>query len=345
MHLRDALTIASKHVGDEHLACVVLKPGQVAATNNIAGCVVPCEEVTIDCAVNCAALLRMVKAIGSGPKLELAKGRKVIVTGEAGTASYTLQAIPEARAPVIPDVPAVGWVEITEAQMTGLCELAGLVEAKAYNQALAGIRLTPSWAAVSALGYTVCLWTAGLTPVPFTAPPGAFLGMGGPGKLLVNSDRLWVQESSGQIRWTLGLQADWPDAALQTMVATARAEAGRGSGSVDVAALAALAKQAAAIAETKLDRYDLVLESGNLSLIGGDPSASYGAATFSGSIPCAIAGSKRIGVSVPELEKVASAAALIPGGSMAISVGGPRSPILIWGGDAVIIEGLVLPVA
>jgi hypothetical protein len=345
LELTKALSIASKYTDAAH-NLVRLTAGQIAAANAYRGVAITCSEVDVHCAVDCAALTRMVRALTDTPRLSLEKGRKLVVTD--GIATFTLQAVPEARAPISLDPPSgCTWVEVSAEVVGCLGRLAGLVDLAIYNEQLAGVRLTGSWAAAGSGGRLAVCWIRGLVSAPFTVPPEAFAHLTGSAGMVVDGPRMWIR--NGDLTcWTQGLILPWPDSIVDELICGERQDPGRITCQIEIAMLLPLLKQANAIAETKLDRYTLKLNDQQISISGGTPSAASGAATFDGAVPVqpAFSGQQlEIGINPVELHAICAAVAAA-GGTQSLSVA-PKKPIIITGGTEsgdLIMEGLVLPV-
>lgn len=337
MKLKQALTIAAGHVATEGaMACVSLEPGWVRATNGDTGVACPVEGLAVTIAVDCAALRKIVDAIGVEPELSEAGGKLRI---KGGGARYTLGS--PNTAPQMPQAPKK-WTELTGMQMAALCAIADAVDRKQPNPALCAVRLTPEWVAAAAHDAAIAAWMKGLVDQPVSALPEVFQGLGGPGGIHVQRRKLWVKDSTGQIRWSQTVVHDWPDKSVQAMISNARSGAARVAKGIDLSELVTLCRRADAVAETRVAPALLTLGAKVELTAGGE--TKRGERSFKGSIGCdGAAGSHAtVGVSPHRLMRLGRTVGAVEGDKY-ISVGTKFDPILLWGGAEVIMEALVMP--
>jgi hypothetical protein len=344
--LKDALAIAARYTNpkdtERSLHVVVLRDGVVRATTHITGCEIPCPAVVgIDLAVDCAALRRMVGAIGDGVKLSTGKGRKLVLEG-AGV-KYTLQAVPQASEPKFPKAPEGGWIGVTKEQMSALSQIATVVDEKSTHVPFHGVRLTEHWCGAATTSTVAFAWIAGLVEKSFTCPPAVFEDINAAAELCLDPQRLFLRgEKTGEIRWSLGLDASFPDESISTVLTDARGKE-RIVAQVRLTDLALLCKQAAVVADNKAQSFKLTMESKQLVMEG-----KQGVADFLGQVP--VEGTSEaegvdgvVGIDASRLELLSGVVASA-GGDMFIAVAGPTSPVMIWNHDApVIIETLTMP--
>ena len=346
--LTEALAIAARYTDPKQsgqgLHVVVLRNGRVRATNHMSGCEIPCEAVEgLDLAVDCAALRRMVAAIGDGVKLAKISGRKLSVTGSGS--KFKLQAITASKEPMFPKIPEGAWSDVSRAYLTALSKLASMVDAKSEKPAFTGMRLTPDWCAATdgqSMGYA---WIKGLVDAPFTCPPGMFSDLPEDGTLCVDEGKLYLRGvTSGQIRWSTGIDAPFPDDGMVQMLAQARGR-DRWTATIELGDLTLLCRQAGVVNEgTSAQTFKLTMQDDALTIQG-----HHGKAEFNGSTPVTdLAAAKGevdyfVGVDTKKLETVAALVAAA-GGTAYIAIAGQMNPIMIWNhGAEVIVETLLMP--
>lgn len=349
LSLKDALAVAARYTdpkgSDRNLHVVVLRDGFVRATNHTSGCEIPCPEAAgVDLAVDCAALRKMVNAIGDGVKLTKGKGRKLHVKG-AGV-EYKLASIPASSEPSFPDVPEAGWREVTKEQMVALGQISQVVDPKSSQTAFHGVRLTENWCAAATSSMMAFAWTALVDGEAdrFTVPPEVFDDMGRAAELTVADDRLFLRDAkSGQVRWSLGLGPDWPDDSLAAAIKDAR-EKDRAVAVVKLGDLGLLCKQAAVVAESKVHAFRMVADADGVQLEG-----RQGVADFKGRVPVsdftpASEAASEVGIDPSRLAMVCNIVEAAGGDVYYLTMAGPLSPILVWNhGAPVAIETLTMP--
>lgn len=345
--LKDALAIAGRYTEPKDTArglnTVVLRDGFVRATNLTSGCEVPCPAVEgLDVAVDCAALRKMIAAIGEGVALSVVKGRKLRVKGPG--VKYDLQAIPAANEPTFPTVPEGSWTDVSADQLEALAALASVVDVNSNHTYFQGLRLTPKWCAATTSAQLAFAWIEGLVGEGFTCPPAVFADIAGDAAITIDDSRLYLKGAqTGQVHWSLGLDAQYPDESIEGALSDARGR-DRTVAEIKLGDLALLCKQAAVVSDSKVNACRMTLAEGKLALTG-----SQNAADFNGAIELAgeADGEDRpaVGIDVTRLEALAGVVHAAGGEGYCIAVSGPLSPVLLWnhGDSAVIIETLCMP--
>jgi hypothetical protein len=352
--LRDALDIVSRYTNDKKsdsgYHVVVLRDGKAMATDGEVGCLVPCEVATVGLAVDCGALLKMVKAIGDA-EIEKAKGRRLIVSG--GGSKFTISAIPKKNEPTMAEIPGdLLWRKITADQVraiVGLIAITGKERGEA-NYALSGIRFTPDWIAAASSSSLSVVWVSGSVLSPFTAPSEILKDLSGEVSIAVQNRRIFVrEENTGQIRWGLGIQAEWPDQTVSGVLGAAREAKGRRSCKVDIDDISVVAKQAGVVAGGTLSSFRMTLKNAEVIIDGKNKMGEAGTSDFSGSVDVdtgkkKIKGDMYVGFLPALLCSGADAVKASSGDEYYMSVAGELDPIILWsGGGDVITEVLVLP--
>ena len=345
--LKEALAIAARYTdpkaADRNLHVVVLRDGVVRATNHSSGCEIPCPTVAgIDLAVDCAALRKMVGAIGDGAKLAKGKGRKLTVTG-AGV-KYTLQAIPEANEPPFPKVPTGDWTGVTKEQMSALSQIANVVDEKSSQASFQGLRLTEHWCGAATTSTVAFAWISGLVSEGFTSPPAVFDDINAAAELCVSNHRLFVRgEKTGQVRWSLGLTADFPDESISSALVDARAR-DRTVVQIHLPDLALLCKQASVVSDSKAHAFKLAFGDEHLTLEGKQGVADFSGQVPIGSVSQATEAEKTVGINAAWLELHSDVVGSAGGDAYFVAVAGPTSPVMMWNSGApVTIETLIMP--
>lgn len=346
MRLAEALAVASQYTDskpknkDIATHTVVVREGMLRATNGLTGCAIPVDGVDgIDLAVDCAQLSRMIKAIAE-PTLTQVKGRAIEIKG--GGVKYKLRAVPKKAEPKFPEVPKRGWSTIEPAQTAALAAISGVVDDKNPNQALTGLRLHPHWCAGASNDALAFAWVSGLVKEGFTVPPGVFDGLSGEADLVIKDPRLFIRDrATEQVRWSVGLEADWPDDSLSELIVRTR-DGARSTVAVDLGDFGLLCRQAGVVARDRAEAFRLELNKARISITGAQgPADFFGAVEGSDYKPGA---DKELVGARPDRMTAICAVVKVAGGAAYLSVGGPMHPVLVWGGEAPVIEALAMPV-
>lgn len=352
--LRDALDLVSRYTNDKKhdsgYHVVILRGGQAAATNGEVGCIVPCEAADVGLAVDCGALLKMVKAIGS-PEIEKAKGRRLVVSG--GGSEFKISAIPKKAEPTLADIPGdLLWKTLTGEQVKAIVGLIGMTgkERGESNYALSGIRFTPDWIAAASSSSLSVAWISGTVDTPFTSPSEILKDLSGEVSIAIQQNRIFVrEESTGQIRWGLGIQAEWPDQTVGGVLGAARDAKARRSMKVDIGDIVVVSKQADVVSGGTLSSFRMTLKTGELVIEGKNRMGEAGMSNFAGSVDVDT-GKKKIkspmcvGFQPSILCSGADAVKASDGDEYYMSLAGELDPIILWsGGGDVITEVLVMP--
>lgn len=345
--LKEALAIAARYTDPRDTArglnTVVLRDGCVRSTNLTSGCEVPCPAVEgIDLAVDCAALRKMVSAIGEGVKLSTLKGRKLSIKGPG--VKYTLQSITQATEPTFPAVPEGSWSPVSAKQLEALTAVATMVDVNSNHIYFQGLRLTPKWCAASTSAQLAFAWIDGLVSEGFTCPPAVFADITGDASITIDNDRLYLKSpKTGQVHWSLGLDAPFPDESIEGALVDARGR-DRTVAEIKLGDFALLCKQAGVVSDSKVYAFRLELGEGKLALTG-----HHGAADFNGAIelggPADGEDRAPVGMDVARLEALSGVILAAGGEGYCIAVSGPLSPVMLWnhGEGAVIVETLCMP--
>lgn len=342
--LKSALAIASAYVakkpdGDVAYHTVAIRDGILRGMTATAGCEIPVADVAgVDHAVDAGKLAAMLKAI-SIPVVSTAKGRKIKVTG--GGVSYTLSAVPQSAEPRFPKVPATGWRPVTAAQVAVLGEIGKLVDPTSQNVSFQALRITPTWAAAARPDAVVFGWMAGLVEEggELSVEPHLFAGLTGEAEMAAHKGKVFVRsKATGEVRWSLQLVGGWPDASLIEVLGQAR-QGKETSAGLDPNDLRTLCNQAAVVSADRAEPFALQLTGGALTLKG-----AQGVVAFDASIGVdnLTAPSEPWGARPDRLGLVAAIVAAA-GGETSIALGNPFSGLLLWGGEGVVVEALVMP--
>lgn len=350
MKLKAALDIAAGYTDlkadHANLHVVVLRDGCVRATDQISGCQIPCDDVDgINLAVDCKALRKMVSAIGKDVTLKKAKGRKLVVSGPG--VEYKIKAIPAKDEPEFPDIPddKAAWAEVTADQIKAIASIADLIDPKGSvtNAAFLGVRIGTDWCAAATNQMMAFAWVPGLVDEGFTVPPAVFDGLASKVDLLVGEDnRLYVRTESEQVRWSLGLSGDWPEASLNKALVYGR-DQDRHVAKVNLDDIALLASQAEVVAESKAHAFKLTLEAGGLVFEGDRDRADFQGRSDIDDYEAAKKAGGHVGIEPSRLSLLCGVVAAV-GGDAYLSVAGPVQPVMIWNSEAeTIIETLTMP--
>ena len=346
MTLQAALDIAARYTDskntDNGYNCVLIRDGMVRATNGNSGCEIPCSDVEgIDFALDCAALRKMIKAIGDAA-FKPSKGRKLEITGPG--VKYHLKKLPSGSEPTFPDIPKDGWRELSKPAALALAAISTLIDEGVKQQQFAGVRLTPDWCAAAQQVMMGFAWVQGIVDAPFTCPPAVLDDLNSECEVAVVEGKLFVRVGESEhVRWTLGIQMEWPDDSLSSMLANCRGGR-RGTASIKLPDLALLCKQASVVADSKVDSFKLRLSGEGLGLSGAQGTGAFDGAIGVEDYTDGEEASRHLGVS-PELVQAISTMVAVSGGSTFVSVADPLSPMMIWSTDTEIaIEGIVMPI-
>jgi hypothetical protein len=287
----------------------------------------------------------MVDAVGDGVTIRTEKKSPLKVVVESGGTRYGLQSLKLAEAPPSPDEPDV-WVTVPPNVVRALVAVTTIAGKDESKFALSGVRLHPSWfAAANGTGFAVA-WHAGLVPTPATVPAGVFDGLEGECEVALVGTRFWIRETkSGQVRWTATVEGDWPDSVIVETLATNRGEPGRVSFVIDAGQVRDLASKADVVADGLGRVFSMV--AGKTELVFEKKGkGSAGDAEFRGTV--AIDGPKAdvtVGMEPGPIGRSCAVVAAVsaPGDVRhQMSVVGPMSPVIVWGGDPVV-ETLCMP--
>jgi len=336
--LAQALAVASKYWDDEGpYAMVQLGGGYLRAGNGISGVMIRCDIANIDVAVDGKQLHRITKVISRDATIEK-KGRKLVVEDEKSF--YEVSVAAKAAAPTFPDPPDEDWKAATAEQIDAIACVAELVD-RHLQPPMDGLRLTPSWVACGTLAYVAIAWVSGVVNREFVIPPLVFQKVSGAADLCVDGLRLWVR--GDYYVWTVGLDGEYPDAALLDQVNKARAAVQGNPDAVITQApvdeLRDLSRRAAAVALTPADCWKLEAgETGSLTISGGSQ------ATFTGQLHGKLLQGKEgmVGIGAPVLGKIAKAVEGVQGESV-VSVSQPMDPVILVCGNPPV-EVVISPV-
>ena len=352
--LRESLDIVSRYTNDKKsdsgYNVVILRDGKAVATNGEIGCIVPCDAANVGLAVDCAALLKMVRAIGTA-EIETAKGRRLIISG--GGSKFTISAIPKKSEPPMAAIPGdLMWKKLEASAVRAIIGLIGMTgkERGESNYALSGIRFTADWVAAASSSSLAVAWIAGLVSDSFTAPSEILKDLSGEVSIAIQDRRIFVrEEASGQIRWGLGISAEWPDQTVGGVLGSAREAKGRRSCKVDIDDLSVVAKQADVVSGGTLSSFRMTLRTAKVVIEGKNRMGESGTSDFSGSVDVEtgkrkIKSDMHVGFMPAMLCSGADAVKASGGDEYYLSVSGELDPIILWsGGGDVITEVLSMP--
>ena len=334
LSLKDALTTAiqytkAKPQEGQHYEIVLLRDGLIRATNGLAGCEIPCEAVKgLTVAVNASKMLSMVKAVGDAVKLKAAKGRAIEIIGPG--VKFKLKAIPKDAEPTFPGIPKAGWKKVTGEQVTVIDALGSVVDPKAAN---VGFQ--------DALAFA---WIEGLVKESVSIEPNVFSGLTDDCDMCVtggNSSRTFVRSrETNEVRWSINLVAEWPDAHCMQLLGNVR-EAPHRQAKLDIGELKLLAQQACVVGVDRAEAFRLTVDADTLALQG-----AQGAMGFRGSVDVReVAGAEQEAMGVRPDRLVTFCGAIKSAASEAtLAAAGAFTALRIWGGEDVVIEALVMPV-
>jgi len=342
MDLSNALSIAAKQAdakgGAAGWHACRFDSGSLVASDGVRGVRCPIET-TVKVAVDAAKAKAIIGAL-TGPTLTVKRNS---LHAKAGRSNFKLKGLPASALMALPDEPpATAWTRIDgdkAAAIAVVAELAGKEDMGRY--ALSGIRFTPDWVAACCSGALAVAWVPNLVSAAITAPATIFQGLSGDVSFAVADRRIWVrEEDTGQIRWSLLLEAEWPDGSVNANLASAREGDNRHKAALDYPALAALAGMALVASDSPADAHRVTFDGGKLDWtyegkVGryqGDMDFDY---TPEASWVIGI-NATLLGVALKGLISVSEE------GKRYVSVGGPREALLLWGGEP-IVEMLVLP--
>tara|TARA_Y100000034_G_C6872331_1_gene398444 strand:- start:696 stop:1778 length:1083 start_codon:yes stop_codon:yes gene_type:complete len=351
--IREALDIVSRYTDDKKADVgynvVILRGKQAMATNGEVGCIVPCNDADVGLAVDCAALLKMVKVIGEA---EVSKGkrRRLIVSG--GGSKFTISAIPKKSEPQMAEIPGdLMWHKLSADKVKAIVGLTGMTgkERGESSYALSGVRFTPDWVAVASSSSLAVAWIAGIVSDPFTAPAELLKDLSGDVSIAVTGNRIFVrEETTQQVRWGLGIQAEWPDQTVGGVLGAARDAKGRKPCKLDVDDLAVVTKQADVVSGGTLSSFRMTMRSAEVVIEGKNKMGEAGTSDFSGSMK--VKNSKKVSKDmqvgfIPGLLYMGCDAVKASAGDECyMSVAGELDPIVLWsGGGDVITEVLIMP--
>lgn len=337
VNLRDAMTIAAKYAGDGQFAAVVLRDGVVRVQSPHGGIEVICPDAKLGCAVEAQTFLKMLRA-AKDPKVAM-KGRKLTITW--GGSSYTLQAVHEADEVPWPEIPpATGWVNWEDhdvAALSALCDHGG----DRWK-----LRLHPHWCAATDGQMCAIAWVVNKAPIPAVIAPDLFKDLPAQSaQVFIDDRRVWLK-TSDQIRWVPCFSEGFPDDVIAAQVSAVRSEhSARAVVRFPVGALEDLAKQAIIAAPDKARGFALMLEASALLYSSSVHSSAAGAKEFQGTVEVepqgAIVPHHKVGIEPAKLALIAKIFGRYERALM--SLGANTSPIVVWSGDKIITEVLVVP--
>lgn len=355
MSLLQAVKAVHPFIGEDHpySSIILSSAGLVYGMTPEKGCRVACPEVTVDCAVDGNKLLRILRTIKSEDvKLSMDKGRKLKI--EAGTRTFHIKALPESaeeKPPVFSGGNAHQSHPVLLAEVSAIQDMAKVA---AESGPLMGVHLTDSYCCVVNHAGLVFLW---VSCVGFgesvTVPADIFKGLVPTDMaFMVEGKRLWLA-SDDSLRWTLTYDREYPAESVMKLLIASRSDSGRKMCELKLQELHQLAASAEAVMPDRVEGFRMVLADDRIALSGGDQTAKWGDASFTGSMAVApttsLGPEKHAGVSPADLKIFSRMVAEFteePSQQMAVS--GPQVPIVIWGsrGDAsmeVLIRQVYIP--
>jgi len=356
MNLKDATTLATKFTdskrSEQGLHVVHFLDQKIHASDGSHGVIIEVDELNTSywvgksIAVDAVAFKKIVVSLKE-PTLKV--HRNSLIIEDAGM-TFKLRGLPKRAIPepvAVPDLSVAP--KLSEAAGTALATLTtvGASTTASTGFGMAGVRLTPWWSA-SGSGVTLAVAWCAVLPTdaePVTIPGTILEGLRGKEfALLVARGRVWVKHDD-EVRWALPFAAEWPDASVNDILTKCRAEKDAGERTVAMLSgdnLASVAKKAAMVAERntcfKLD-IGTQLE---LSAVAFDQCGFHG--TVELGTDTTIVTAVPVGVAPAALSQIASAVNdSCDDKLVAISVGTPSSPIVMWGGGPYPFEAVVMP--
>ena len=344
LSLKEATKTVAKFLGKDTDA-ILIASKKLWAWNGTAGCMAPCDEVEgITAVVSGSKFKQAVAALGVNA--QIAKPKKSLLIFDDHT-RFSLASKTKKDGPPIPNtLTGLEWVQVADhvtAAATALSKLVHHDDGTPFD--LDVVRATTEWTAASNGKHLAIVW-APIVQVGAYIPGRALIDLKG-GLEIATTDRLvYLRANDGVLRWSRVMQSNWPDSVVNDM-GPLRTDARRIAVGLDAVELEKLAANAVASMDTNAEVFTLCLDPRASELsFRGKPARSGGsfASTIDVEWPENQPKEARwVGANPRDLKKLASVVKAGGGTKRWLSVGSKIDGVVLWGGDDVTIEILLMP--
>jgi len=333
MKLKDAVVLAASYAGTEPpFDDIKIVDGGVSAWDRHRGVVVSCSE--IEGLTVSAPAAQLVKAVKALRKPKITKGKRTLKVADGSSAFTVKYTGSVSSCPV--QVPKGGWVPLDVATVQAVQAVAKIVGREVPGHPLlGGLHFAAQWIGGANHQGAWVVWPKAGTGRVITVDADIVDKAEGAINLHIDERYLHLQDQTEQVRWAVGMAGEYPEGAVDQLIAGARERTGRVIVKINVKSLTDLLRTAVHAQTSPADVFELEIE--NQDVVVRRPHDD--AAGFEGFavMESVQAGKACTGVDPSMLLKTL-ALCVEDQASYYLMLGLPTDLVVVWGGDEVVIE-------